>query len=175
MRIHLDDRRFAACDIFKNLTETSEIDLSVIYPGTAILWHSHQLQYDEQIVIKGSLKIGLCNFPEIYNEEILPSNFSKDDIFAKRQKIKDEWIRNCKYTYKTTLSETEPEVKWHVLSEYNMSEGPLFICQFVWHGCYNFTNKPAYLLYHISQKFNPNDEQRCDWKLMGYDYKRNIK
>lgn len=62
MRFHQDDRAVRYCDIFDSMKE-GDINISVVYPGTIAAWHRHQHQTDYQIVIKGALKVGLCDKP----------------------------------------------------------------------------------------------------------------
>lgn len=62
MRFHQDDRAVRYCDIFDSMKE-GDINISVVYPGTIAAWHRHQRQTDYQIVIKGALKVGLCDKP----------------------------------------------------------------------------------------------------------------
>ena len=49
--------------IFFRRLEKGDINVSIIEPGAAALWHRHMEQDDYQIVIKGSLKVGVCNAP----------------------------------------------------------------------------------------------------------------
>ena len=63
MRFHQDDRAVRYCDIF-DVMKKGDINISVIYPGTIAAWHRHQRQTDYQIVIKGVLKIGMCDKPK---------------------------------------------------------------------------------------------------------------
>ena len=53
-RFHMDDRGIRYCDIFPEI-EKGDINVSIIEPGAAALWHRHMKQDDYQIVIKGSL------------------------------------------------------------------------------------------------------------------------
>ena len=55
-RFHMDDRGIRYCDIFPEI-EKGDINVSIIEPGAAALWHRHMYQDDYQFVIKGSLKI----------------------------------------------------------------------------------------------------------------------
>jgi dTDP-4-dehydrorhamnose 3,5-epimerase len=49
-------------------------------------------------------------------------------------------------------------VQWHYLSE--RDNNVLEIQPGNWHGSYNFTNEPAILVYFITQKYDPEDEER---------------
>jgi len=60
MRFHQDDRAVRYCDIFDVMRE-GDINISIVYPGTIAAWHRHQHQTDYQIVVRGALKIGLCD------------------------------------------------------------------------------------------------------------------
>ena len=62
MRFHQDDRAVRYCDIFEVMKE-GDINISIVYPGTIAAWHRHQRQTDYQIVVKGALKIGMCDKP----------------------------------------------------------------------------------------------------------------
>jgi len=69
-RFHMDDRGIRYCDIFPELGK-GDVNVSVIEPGAAALWHRHRHQADYQIVVKGSLKVGMCNLPNFgYNASL---------------------------------------------------------------------------------------------------------
>ena len=53
--------------------------------------------------------------------------------------------------------------------------GPLFIPRYLWHGCYNYTNEPAILIYHITNKYDGEDEDRLDPFIAGWPYERQVK
>ena len=53
--------------------------------------------------------------------------------------------------------------------------GPLFIPRYLWHGCYNYTNEPAILIYHITNKYDEEDEDRLDPFIAGWPYERQAK
>lgn len=186
MKILPDDRRIALCDIFPNLTETSEIDVSIIYPHTFIGWHRHFFQIDQQIVIKGSLKIGLCNAPnQDIDNSLVAENQDVLNIENQRYKLLEDWqeirkkiIYECgadKVNYLYEWPTEKGVVKWNYLSEYNIQNYPLDIQRGIWHSSYNYTDEPAILLYHISKKFNINDEHRCNYKIMGWNYEKEIR
>jgi len=63
MRFHQDDRGIRYCDIFEKMKE-GDINITVVYPGAIAAWHRHQRQVDYMIVIKGALKIGICDKPK---------------------------------------------------------------------------------------------------------------
>ena len=69
----------------------------------------------------------------------------------------------------------EPACYWHYLSSTNANQGPLFIPAGLWHGCYNYTNEPAILIYHITNKWDGTDEERCHPDDMGWKYLREAK
>jgi len=115
MRFHQDDRAIRYCDVFDAMKE-GDINISVIYPGAMAAWHRHKNQDDYMFVIRGALKIGLCQDPDI----------------------------NPSWVY---LSERDDRV--------------LHIPAGTWHGSYNFTNEPAILVYFITQKYDPDDEERA--------------
>ena len=62
---HLDDRGQRYCDIFPEIDCGGDINVSVIEPGATALWHRHRRQADYQLVVKGSLKVGMCNLPNL--------------------------------------------------------------------------------------------------------------
>ena len=53
--------------------------------------------------------------------------------------------------------------------------GPIFIPRHLWHGCYNYTNEPAILIYHITNKYDGDDEDRLDPFIAGWSYERQVK
>ena len=65
--------------------------------------------------------------------------------------------------------------EWYYLNEKNANEGPLHIPTGLWHGCYNYTNEPAILIYHITEKYDGTDEERMDPKLAMWEYEREDK
>jgi dTDP-4-dehydrorhamnose 3,5-epimerase-like enzyme len=69
-------------------------------------------------------------------------------------------------------SKDDPQIQWHYLSERNANDGALYIPTGLWHGCFNYTNEPAILIYHITTKYNGTDEDRLDPKLAMWDYER---
>ena len=69
----------------------------------------------------------------------------------------------------------EPEVRWHYLSERNANDGPLYIPTGLWHGCYNYTNEPAILIYHITTKYDGTDEERMSPYMAMWNYNREDK
>ena len=72
-------------------------------------------------------------------------------------------------------SEKDPQIQWHYLTERNANEGPLFIPTGLWHGCHNYTNEQAILIYHITKKYDGTDEERFDPHMMKWDWKREDK
>lgn len=67
------------------------------------------------------------------------------------------------------------KVEWHYLGGESTSFGPLVIPPGIWHGSYNFTNEPAVLLYHITEKYDGTDEERLTIKEMGFNWERIVK
>ena len=168
-RFHMDERGIRYCDIFPEIGQ-GDINVSVIEPGAAALWHRHKKQADYQLVVKGSLKIGMCNMPN--------TDFDMDCSVSTLTSIKkhqdpfvEEWPA-IKNNYALNDWGDEPEVRWHYLSERNADEGALFIPTGLWHGCYNYTNEPAILIYHITTKYDGTDEDRMDPDLAMWDYER---
>lgn len=66
-------------------------------------------------------------------------------------------------------------VQWIYGSERSAKDGAFFIPRGTWHGYYNFTNEPAIVLYWITSKYNPNDEERMSVEAMGFDWMRHAK
>jgi quercetin dioxygenase-like cupin family protein len=156
-RFHIDDRGTRYCSIFPNIGE-GDINVTVVEPHAAALWHRHDRQADYQIVVKGALKIGMCNMSaDPFLEEV------------------DEWRKIRNKHMLTHWPQDEPFVKWHVLSERNANEGPLYIPPGIWHGCVNYTNEQAILIYHITNKYDGTDEDRCSVEDMGWIIEREVK
>lgn len=55
--------------------------------------------------------------------------------------------------------EPDVDIEWCYLSE--RGHHILHIPAGVWHGTYNFTNEEAILIYFITQKYDPSDEERA--------------
>lgn len=181
-RFHQDDRGIRYCDVFPDIESGGDINITKVYPGTVALWHRHRKQADYQFVIKGSLKIGICNLP---NFESFPKGWSaakSQYINVKREQLLDDWqnirSKSIKRDDKNNL-ESWPDsvgrVEWHYLSENSATNGALFIPTGLWHGCYNFTNEPAYLIYHITNKWDGTDEERMDVEVAGWEYEAKAK
>ena len=178
-RFHMDDRGIRYCDIFPEI-EKGDINVSIIEPGAAALWHRHMHQDDYQIVIKGSLKVGMCNAPYMDKDDLAHLPFGEEQITSIYQQ-REELLENWKELRKTAGGDLDewPEdtgvVDWHYLSERNASNGALFIPRYLWHGCYNYTNEPAILIYHITNKYDGDDEDRLDPIMAGWPYERIVK
>lgn len=67
------------------------------------------------------------------------------------------------------------KVEWVYSSARSAKDGALFVPRGVWHGHYNFTNEPAIVLYWITAKYNPKDEERMSIEQMGFDWQRQAK
>jgi len=189
-RFHMDDRGTRYCDIFPEI-EKGDINVSIIEPGAAALWHRHMKQDDYQIVIKGSLKVGMCNAPYMDRNDL--ENFGipeeqanlcyeqRDELLKNWQELRKESedksikIRSDIRTSIQSWPEDIGEVRWFYLSERNACDGPLFIPRYLWHGCYNYTNEPAILIYHITNKYDGGDEDRLDPFIAGWPYERYAK
>ena len=92
-RFHMDDRGVRYCDIFPEI-EKGDINVSIIEPGAAALWHRHKNQDDYQIVIKGSLKVGLCNAPYMGADDMENFGMSEEqatEIYEERASLLDNW------------------------------------------------------------------------------------
>jgi hypothetical protein len=176
-RFHQDDRGIRYCDIFPYIGK-GDINVSVIEPGAAALWHRHMYQDDYQIVIKGSLKVGVCNAPYMGNDDMENFGMSEQqatEIYEERSRLLDNWKSLREVNNLDGWPEDEGKVEWHYLSERNANEGPLFIPRHLWHGCYNYTNEPAILIYHITNKYDGDDEDRLDPFIAGWPYEREVK
>jgi dTDP-4-dehydrorhamnose 3,5-epimerase len=66
-------------------------------------------------------------------------------------------------------------VEWVYSSERSAKDGSLLIPRGVWHGYYNFTNDLAVVLYWLTNKYNPSDEERMTVEAMGFDWLRHAK
>jgi len=163
MRTHFDDRGSRYCDIFPEIG-VGDINVTIVYPGTQAFWHRHQIQTDYQIVVKGALKIGVCNLP------------SKDFVTSVELKEWEETRNINDYSNSFPFFDTnKPVCFFTILSERNANEGPLMIPPGLWHGSYNFTNEEAILIYHITNKYDGTDEQRMTVKKAGWDIEREAK
>ena len=141
-RFHMDDRGIRYCDIFPEI-EKGDINVSIIEPGAAALWHRHMHQDDYQIVIKGSLKVGMCNAPYMDKDDLAHLPFGEEQITSIYQQ-REELLENWKELRKTsedkstklgddvrTFIQSWPEdtgvVSWNYLSDKYACMGPLFI------------------------------------------------
>jgi dTDP-4-dehydrorhamnose 3,5-epimerase len=66
-------------------------------------------------------------------------------------------------------------VEWVYSSGRSAKDGALFIPRGIWHGYYNFTNEIAIVLYWLTSKYNPKDEERMTIEAMGFDWVRHAK
>ena len=177
----MDDRGIRYCDIFPEIGK-GDINVSVIEPGAAALWHRHEHQDDYQLVIKGSLKVGVCNAPYMEGDDLenygMPEELASTYYEAREEALKS-WQELYKKEDKPPILNTWPEdtgeVNWHYLSERNANAGPLYIPRYLWHGCYNYTNEPAILIYHITNKYDSEDEHRMEPLVAGWPYERVVK
>ena len=187
-RFHMDDRGIRYCDIFPEI-EKGDINVSIIEPGAAALWHRHMYQDDYQFVIKGSLKVGICNAPYMGGDDLENFGISEEvssGVYEQREELLTNWkeLQNANpldSVHPSVLANLkqwptdESKVEWHYLSERNAKDGPLFIPRYLWHGCYNYTNEPAILIYHITNKYDGDDEDRLDPFIAGWPYERQAK
>jgi len=67
------------------------------------------------------------------------------------------------------------KVEWVYSSERSAKDGALFIPRGMWHGYYNFTDDIAIVLYWLTSKYNPDDEERKTIEEMGFDWLRRAK
>ena len=171
-RFHMDDRGIRYCDIFPEIGK-GDINVSVIEHGAAAMWHRHRQQADYQLVIKGSLKIGMCNMPNTNFDFNRPDDIVKS-IEDYQAPFVVEWPE-LKLAFSLEDWADEPEVRWHYLSERNANDGPLYIPTGLWHGCYNYTNEPAILIYHITTKYDGTDEERMSPYMAMWNYNREDK
>ena len=92
-RFHMDDRGIRYCDIFPEIGK-GDINVSIIEPGAAALWHRHMHQDDYQIVIKGSLKVGVCNAPYMDKDDLEHLPFPEEQItsiYQQREDVLESW------------------------------------------------------------------------------------
>ena len=178
-RFHMDDRGIRYCDIFPEI-EKGDINVSIIEPGAAALWHRHMKQDDYQIVIKGSLKVGVCNAPYMDRNDLEHFGVPEEQAtlcYEQREELLESWkeLRKAAGEDLDHWPEDTGVVSWNYLSEKNACMGPLFIPRYLWHGCYNYTNEPAILIYHITNKYDGDDEDRLDPFIAGWPYERQVK
>ena len=178
-RFHQDDRGIRYCDVFPEIGK-GDINVSIIEAGACAMWHRHMKQDDYQIVIKGSLKVGVCNAPYMDRNDLEHFGLPEDQAtlcYEQREELLESWKELRKAAGKDL--EHWPEdtgvVSWNYLSEKNACTGPLFIPRYLWHGCYNYTNEPAILIYHITNKYDGEDEDRLDPFIAGWPYERQAK
>jgi hypothetical protein len=173
MRFHEDDRGTRYCDVFPEIGK-GDINITVVKPGAVALWHRHKLQVDHQFVVKGALKIGVCNCPNIGN---VFNRDCQDALVEEWHSMKSGLYESDPLTWTPEYIATwdQPAVCWHILSDRNANMGPLKIPKGLWHGCYNFTNEEAILIYHITNKYDGKDEDRCPPYVMNWPYEREIK
>src|SRR5712692_10424964 len=67
------------------------------------------------------------------------------------------------------------KVEWVYSSERSTKDGALFIPRGIWHGYCNFGNDIAIVLYWLTSKYNPRDEERMPVEKMGFDWYRHAK
>jgi dTDP-4-dehydrorhamnose 3,5-epimerase len=67
------------------------------------------------------------------------------------------------------------KVEWVYSSERSAKDGALFIPRGIWHGYCNFSHEIAIVLYWLTNKYNPNDEERKSVEAMGFDWARHAK
>ena len=186
-RFHMDDRGVRYCDIFPEIAK-GDINISIIEPGAAALWHRHAFQDDYQFVVKGSLKVGICNAPYIGGDDLDGYGMNENDInniYQQRETLLENWkelkITALESKHQNAIEswkrwpDNEGVVEWHYLSERNANNGPIFIPRHLWHGYYNYTNEPAILIYHITNKYDGYDEDRLDPFIAGWSYERQVK
>ena len=179
-RFHIDDRGTRYCDIFPEI-EKGDINVTIVEPGAAALWHRHMYQDDYQFVIKGSLKVGVCNAPYMGADDLENFGMSEKDssfVYEQREDLLNNWKELQSTASNQNLKDwpiDEGKVEWHYPSEKNAKDGPLFIPRFLWHGCYNYTNEPAILIYHVTNKYDSTDEDRLDPFIAGWNYERVVK
>ncbi len=115
-----DDRGRRFADVFGEVT--GDINITHAYPGVITSWHAHNRQYDEWIVLKGALKVGLA----------IPEGDGFRAVFV-------------------SLSEWDGKV--------------LRIPPGVLHGWKNHTGEEAIMMYHISEKYDPENPDEVRYTL----------
>jgi hypothetical protein len=181
LRYNADDRGQRYCDIFPEIEKGGDINVTVIEPGASALWHRHRFQADWQLVVKGALKIGVANLPNddiIENEAMWKLRKQWDSRYSEvySQRLSQFLNKDHKNVIVPTLfSKDKARCDWFYMSERNACEGPLYIPTGLWHGCHNYTNEPAILIYHITAKWDGTDEDRASPEVMGWPYERIVK
>ncbi len=96
-----------------------------------------------------------------------------------RHQFQDDYLICIKGALKFGLCDKRAKdgggVQWVYSSERGAKEGALFIPRGVWHGYYNFTDDVAIVLYWLTSKYNPSDEERMSIEEMGFDWQRRAK
>ncbi len=67
------------------------------------------------------------------------------------------------------------KVEWLYSSGHSAKDGALFIPRGLWHGYFNFGEDVAIVLYWLTSKYNPKDEERMSVEKMGFDWHRHAK
>ena len=165
LRQYDDDRANRLCDVVPELK--GDINISYVYPGSTMLWHRHRWQSDYQLVVRGSLKIGMCNYPaediklgvghtddEIRAHDDHVYDMQRNWLATKREILNDPKTPDLDGDILVTWPDNTPKVEWHVLTEQNANQGAMYFPRGLWHGCHNFTNDLAILLYYITNKWD---------------------
>ena len=142
MRAFKDDRNRAYNDVFPEIGK-GDINISRLYPGTIKAFHRHALQDDYWFVIKGNLRA----------------------VLAKPDPTKVTVSVTTTFPFANNLQFSEIKPQMHI-SEHYLSEGDiLHIPAGVWHGLQVLGYEEAIMLYHITNKYNPDkpDEERAPW------------
>ena len=197
MRVHADDRRFSLGAIFPEINR-GDINVSVLYPGTLIAWHRHKVKSDYMKVLRGSVKVGVCNYPKDFESTNIKYQLKEDwfnfglphiekqldQLVFFEDKFSDDTLRQeayINYQNKKQMLEKwcleESKVEWYILSENNLIDSPYFIPTGLLHGSKNIGSAEAILLYHITECWSPNDgdEERFSIEDVGYSWEKEIK
>jgi dTDP-4-dehydrorhamnose 3,5-epimerase-like enzyme len=65
-------------------------------------------------------------------------------------------------------------VEWVFCSKESAKDGALFVPRGLWHGYYNLGSETAIVLYWLTSKYDPSDEERMSVEEMGFDWSRHV-
>lgn len=144
MKTHVDDRRTAFLEVFRDQLPSGNLNVTWVHPGAICAWHRHQQQDDHMLVLDGILKVGTWEGdPEV----ITPV----DTRFVP-----------------ATPFYVPKHLTWTVLTRRYPQE--FIIPRGLWHGYKNIGTKDALVLTYITQPYNKDDEERLSPSLVNIDW-----
>lgn len=162
MRKFKDDRNRAYNDIFPEIGK-GDVNISVLYPGTIKAFHRHQKQDDYWFVIKGNIRAVMCKGEPYVPPAIVPYDLKTYTTCGCKQEqlYNDVRVVNNTVGFVQTMPIVPVDLQIHYLGEGDI----LHIPAGYWHGLQVLGSEEAIMLYHITNKYNPNDpdEERTSW------------